>query len=206
MRKGLIKTVVLVVAAIATIAVMGLLDHHSGFDLTSEMAPATLPVVYLQRDNVKINELYGYSSEMDGTAMRDTITPLQEGLTLPVVVKTYENQIEGLSYEVRSMDMQRLIENGDADLVSEENGEVHAKLKFENILEEDQEYVLVIIVNSGGKDVYYYTRMMREKEYFVKESLDFVMDFHEKTFDKARSGELATYLEPNNQADNTTLQ
>ena len=34
-----------------------------------------------------------------------------------MVVKTYENQIEGLSYEVRSMDMQRLIENGDADLV-----------------------------------------------------------------------------------------
>ena len=51
MRKGLIKTVVLVFVAIATIAVMGLLDHQSGFDLTSEMAPATLPVIYLQRDN-----------------------------------------------------------------------------------------------------------------------------------------------------------
>lgn len=206
MRKGLIKTIVLVIVAIATITVMGLLDHQSGVDLTSEMAPVTLPVVYLQRDNVKINELYGYCSEMDGTAMRDTITPLQAELTLPVVVKTYENQIESLSYEVRSMDMQRLIENGAVDYFSEVNGEVHAELKFENILEEDLEYVLVLIVNSGGKDVYYYTRIMREKEYFVEESLDFVMDFHEKTFEKARSGELATYLEPNNQADNTTLQ
>ncbi len=206
MRKGLIKIVVLVFVAIATIAVMGLLDHQSGFDLTSEMAPATLPVVYLQRDNEKINELYGYCQEMDGTAMRDTITPLQAELTLPIVVKTYENQIEGIAYEVRSMDMQRLIENGEADDFSEENGEIHAELQFENILEEDLEYVLVLIVNSGDKPVYCYTRMMREKEYFVEESLNFVMDFHEKTFDKARSGELATYLEPNNQADNTTLQ
>lgn len=143
---------------------------------------------------------------MDGTAMRDTITPLREDLTLPVIIRTFQNQIEGISYEVRSMDMQRLIENGEISAFSQKNGEVKVELQFENILEQDTEYVLIFQVVSDGKPVYYYTRIIREKDYYTRESLDFVMKFHTQTFDKAQAENLATYLEPDGKADNTTLQ
>lgn len=206
MRKGVIKTVVLLLVFWITVMVMGLLNRQNNIDLTSEMAPATLPVVYLQQEDTRINELYGYCSEMDGTAMRDTITPLNEDLKLPVVIKAYQNQIEKISYEVRSMDMERLIEDGEIDSFSRKNGEINLTLQFQNILEEEMEYVLVLTVESDGKPVYYYTRITREKDYYVKESLDFVMNFHEQTFDKENAGSLATYLEPDNQTDNTTLQ
>ncbi|MEY8391189.1 hypothetical protein D3Z36_04455 [Lachnospiraceae bacterium] len=206
MRKGIIKIVVLLLVSVATVIGMSLFNQQSQVDLTSKMASATLPVVYLERKNVRINELYGYRQEMDGTAMRDTITPLCEDLTLPVVIRTYQNQIEGISYEVRSMDMQRLIEDGEISSFSQTNGEVKVELQFENILEEDMEYVLVLRVNSDGKPVYYYTRIIREKDYYTGESLDFVMKFHAQTFDKAQAENLATYLEPDGKADNTTLQ
>lgn len=208
MRKGIIKAIVLGLVVVTTMIIMGFLNRQNEIDLTSEMAQATLPVVYLERDHVKINALYGYCAEMDGTAMRDTITPLKEDLALSVIIKAYDNKIEDVSFEVRSMDMERLIENGKigSESFSENHGEISLSLQFENILEEEQEYVLVLSVNSNGKPVNYYTRIIREKDYYVKESLDFVMNFHEQTFDKAQSGNLATYLEPNNQADNTTLQ
>ncbi len=206
MRKGIIKICVLLAVFCTTIAVMEGFSQQSGTDITSEMAPATLPVVYLQQGKTRINGLYGYSSEMDGTGMRDTITPLGENLSLPVVIKSYQNQIEEVKYEVRTMDMGRLIENGAADSLAPKNGEVKFTLHFQNILEEETEYMLVLSVKYSGKQAYYYTRIARESDYFMEESLEFVKNFHEQTFDKEHSDSLATYLEPDNLEDNTTLQ
>ena len=52
MRKGLIKTVVLLLVFCVTVGITGLFSHQDSTDMTSEMAPATLPVVYLQREDV----------------------------------------------------------------------------------------------------------------------------------------------------------
>ena len=122
------------------------------------------------------------------------------------MVKTYQNQIEEVEYEVRSMDMERLVENGTVGKFSQKNGEAGFTLQFQNILEEETEYVLVLTVHYSGKQAYYYTRIARASDYFIKESLEFVKNFHEQTFDKEKSDSLATYLEPDNLGDNTTLQ
>ena len=206
MRKGLIKTVVLLTVFIITVAATGLFSYKNSTDMTSEMAPATLPVVYLQQGDTRINGLYGYSSEMDGMGMRDTITPLEEDLSLPVVIKTYENEIEEVDYAVRTMDMERLIENGKEEELTRKNGEVRFTLQFQNILEEETEYVLELTVKYSGKQAFYYTRIARENKYYVAESLEFVNGFHEQTFEKENSDSLATYLEPDQMGDNTTLQ
>ena len=206
MRKGIIKIVVLILVFCLTVVAMGERDRQSEMNLTSEMASVSLPVVCLQRGEMKMNQLYGYRTEMDATAMRDTITPLGEDLSLPLVVKPYQNQVESISFEVRSMDMERLVEDGEISSFSQENGEIRVALQFENILEQGTEYMLAITVNSDGAPIYYYTRLVREADYFVDETLDLVMNFHEQSFDKAQAGNLALYLEPNSQGDNTTLQ
>lgn len=206
MRKGIIKIVVLILVFCLTVVAMGERDRQSETNLTSEMANVTLPVVCLQHGDVKINQLYGYRTKMDATAMRDTITPLGEDLSLPVVVKAYQNQVESISFEVRSMDMQRLVEDGEISSFSQENGEIRVGMQFENILEQGTEYMLAITVNCDGSPIYYYTRIVREADYYVDESLDLVMSFHEQSFDKEQAGNLAIYLEPNSQGDNTTLQ
>ena len=205
MRKGIIKIVVLFLVFCLTVAVMGERDRQSEMDLKSEMASVTLPVVYFMRDDVKMNQLYGYSSQMDATAVRDTITPLREDLTLPLVVRAYQNHIENISFEVRSMDMQRLVEDGEIGSFSQKDGEIRVELKFENILEQGTEYMLELTVNSDGAPIYYYTRIIREENYYVDETLDLVMSFHEQSLDKKQAGNLALYLEPNSQGDNSTL-
>ena len=59
MCKGLIKIVVLLGVFVLTVAAMGLFDHQGSVDMTLEMRPATLPVVYLQQGDTRINALYG---------------------------------------------------------------------------------------------------------------------------------------------------
>lgn len=90
-------------------------DEHSNKDLTTEMTDATLPVVslYVQTDSgdglKEINKLRGYTEKMNGIYMRDTITPVGTDRLLPIQVRTYDTQVDGISYEIRSMDMDRLI-------------------------------------------------------------------------------------------------
>lgn len=110
MRKGVIKAIVLVAVFGVTLTVTSLLSHQKNIDLTTKMEEASLPMISLEENGTKINELYGYTSEMDGTAVRDTIAPLGEDLTLPVSIKTYQSQVESISYQVRTMDMERLME------------------------------------------------------------------------------------------------
>jgi len=85
MRKGIIKIVVLILVFCLTVVAMGGRDRQSEMNLTSEMASVTLPVVCLQRGDMRMNQLYGYRTEMDAAAMRDTITPLGEDLSLPLL-------------------------------------------------------------------------------------------------------------------------
>lgn len=206
MRKSVLKGIVLVTVFGVTMAATSILTHKNNIDLTTRMSEASLPVVCLQENDTEINELYGYTSEMDGTRVRDTITPLGEDLTLPVIIKAFQSQIEEISYQVRTLDMERLMEDGKIDSFSQKDGEVKLKFQFENILEPGEEYMLVLKLRSDGRDVYYHTRMIQGSGYYIKEAVDFVMNFHEQTFHKENAQSLATYLEPNEQQDNTTLQ
>lgn len=206
MRKGVLKGIILAVVFIAAMAVASLLTHKNNIDLTTKMSEVSLPIVYLQENDTAINELYGYTSEMDGTSVRDTISPLGEGRVLPVTIKSFQSQIEGISYQVRTMDMERLVEEGKIESFSQKDGKINLKLQFENILEEGSEYMLVLTVQCDGREVYYYTRIIDGQGYYIKEAVDFVMNFHEQTFGGEDINSLATYLEPNSQQDNTTLQ
>ena len=206
MRKGILKIIVLVPVFLITVIVTSLLTHKNNVDITTNMSAPSLPVVSFQENGTEINELYGYTSEMDGTGVRDAIAPLGEDLTLPVVIQSYQSQIEGISYQVRTMDMERLMEEGKIESFSQKDGEVKLELQFENILEEGSEYMLVLTVQCDGRDIYYYTRIIRESGYYVKEAVEFVQNFHEQTFSGEDSGRLATYLEPNVQGNNTSLQ
>ncbi len=206
MRKGVIKGSVLVAVFAVTMVITSILTHQNNIDLTTKMSEPTLPVVSLEENGTKINELYGYTKEMDGTGVRDTIASLGENLTLPINIKTYQSQVEAISYQVRTMDMERLVQEDKIESFSQQDGVVREELQFENILEENKEYMLILTLQCDGKDVYYYTRIIRESGYHVQEAVEFVLDFHEKTFDKQQANSLATYLEPNAQEDNTSLQ
>lgn len=70
MRKGIIKIVVLILVFCLTVVAMGGRDRQSEMNLTSEMASVTLPVVCLQRGDMRMNQLYGYRTEMDACYAR----------------------------------------------------------------------------------------------------------------------------------------
>lgn len=204
MQKGAVKAAVLVVIFIVSVMIFEMLTNHVNEDLTTEMPEATLPVISLFAGETEINELYGYQKEMNAAYMRDTITPVDESRRLPIQIQTYQTKIDGISYEIRSLDGERLIANADVEEYRENKGRIDAELEIQNLLQKGEEYLLLIKLRSGDKNISYYTRIMEPVDNHIMECLEFVQEVNEKTFNDETSGTLSTYMEKTT-GDNTTL-
>lgn len=182
--------------------------NQGNTDMTAEMPPATYPLVYMKVSGQTVNCLHGYQSEMDEAYMRDTITPLEEGRNLGIEIQKYGADIRGVSYEVRSSDGTRLIENTQLTDFSESNDRIVAYFTIKDLIQQGLEYNLCIQVELfSGQKINYYTRIMYVEDYHVEEKINFVRKFHQDTFDKENASEnLALYLEPDSTGDNSTFQ
>lgn len=205
MKKETIKAAVLLIIFIVAVLVFGKLTNHVNEDMTTEMEEATLPVLSLYTGGVEVNELHGYTTEMNAAYMRDTITPIDESRKLPITIQTYQMAVDGISYEIRSLDAERLIANAEVTTYEESKGKITAELGIQNLLEEGEEYLLIIELESGDETVYYYTRIVEPVDCYVDECVDFVLDFNDKTFNDETVGSLSTYMEKTT-GDTSTLQ
>lgn len=205
MHKGVVKAAVLSIIFIFSMIIFGKLTNHTNEDLTTEMEEATLPVISLYENGTEINQLHGYSTEMNAAYMRDTITPIDSSRLLPITIQTYQTAVDTISYEIRSLDAKRLIANAEVDSYEKRKGKITAQLEIQNLLEAGEEYLLIIRLESGSQSIYYYTRILEPVDCYVDECMEFVLDFHEKTFNDETTGTLASYMEKTT-GDNTTLQ
>ncbi len=204
MRKGIVKAVVLFLAFVISVVAFSFMTNRTNEDLTIEMTEATLPVITLYEGNTAINELHGYLTEMDAAFMRDTVTPIREDLLLPLKIKTYQMPVDAISYEIRSLDARHLIADAEVSDFKSKKGTIELTLQIQNLLDEGEEYLLVICLESGDKTVRYYTRIIEPVDCHVTECIEFVKDFNNKTFNKETVGTLGTYLERAT-GDNATL-
>ncbi|MBQ8278780.1 MAG: hypothetical protein IJZ23_02970 [Roseburia sp.] len=204
MQKGIIKATVLSVIFFVAVVIFSIMTNQVNEDLTTEMTDVSLPVLSLYSDEIEINELHGYTQEMDATFMRDTITPISDDRILPVKINTYMKTIDAISYEIRSLDAKRLVADAQIEDFKQVRGQICVDFQIQNLLEEGQEYLLIICLESDEEQIYYYTRIVEPEECHVTESLAFVKEFHNKTFNEESAGSLSIYLERAT-ADNTTL-
>ncbi len=197
----------LLVIFLAVIVV--LLLKKSGVDTKPEnammMKEATLPIVYPCYDDVRINCLHGYVSAVDIMSTRGTLTPLNDDRLLSVQIDTYGSEVTGISYEIRSMDMARVLEKTTVEDWEEDSEVIKAAFQVDNLMTPEVDYHLIIKLNlADGREVSYYTRLVCGLTN-VAEKIQYVRDFHDKTFDKEAANDLVRYLEPGPQGDNTNF-
>lgn len=206
MKKTVIKGIILLIIFFAGIYVLGRFKNYEETDTTIAMEEATLPVIYLTSFGQTVNELHGYVNDMEANYMRDTITPLDSERELPITINKYSSGIKSVSYEVRSLDTTRLVEETEVLNYEETDDTIRATLNIKNLIEDNHEYILKINLSTeSGKNIYYYTRIIKNEDLYVKEKVEFAKDFSNKTFDKSEAEELVIYLESNSLGDNSTF-
>lgn len=205
MKKVIAKVIVCIAVFIITLFVSSSIYNKGNQEMTASMAQASLPLVHISTNGISCNYLHGLKQEMDGSFFRDTITPLGDGRTLSFVIDKYDNKIGKISFEVRSIDGTRLVESTRVNDYKEDGDTIRATVTIKDLIETGTEYNWILMLEVGNETIRYYTRIIDGDQYYTYEKLHFVMDFHNKTFDREQSDELVTYLESNSKGDNTTL-
>jgi hypothetical protein len=204
MRKFVTKLGVLLFVFVAAVCIFSWIGNDSGTDMTEEMADASLPVLHFYCEDRQVNETHAYVDEMNASSIRDAITPLDESLRLQIALETYGNPVDELTYQIRSLDASRLIQDTKVESYTEEDGSVTATLQMQNLLEADTEYLLIVTMQSDGNTYYFYTRLKKETGQTVDEIIDFAEYFHETTF-SGDGSELVSYIEPESVQANDSL-
>lgn len=209
-KSKITKSTLLIAALIATfilsIIISDKIINSGSTDLTYEMAPAALPVVYLDVNGEYVNELHGYTADMSGSYLRGPITPLSANRTIPIKIDILNSIITSVGYEVRSIDCSRLIENQTITDFEFVDDTMTTTIPIKDLIDDDKEYMLVIkCALSDGSTAKYYARFIDRPELYLSEKMSFVKDFSDKTFDKEAAEELRSYMESNSKGDNSSF-
>ena len=188
------RIAILFVVFVASLVFFEIITNVSETMEISKQASPTLPVVRVNYLNDATTELHGYLSEMDPAYMRDAIIPLDDQRNISLSIDTNDYDIDGLSYEIRSLDTQRNISKNALKYKSK-NGVLTAGFQAENLIDANEEYLLVITLTSNSNKIYYYTRIMQPQGCNEEEILDFAQYFHHTALSEDAS-DLSTYIEP----------
>ena len=204
MKRKIIKAGVLIVVFIAALIISSMIINSGTDDEIVDMGAPTLPRISFTVDQREVNPFFGYVQDMDITAMRDTITPLNADGSLTMNIEKNGREISDIRYEVYSLDGEEKYTEGKVEVPEEDSA---ATLDVGTILSGDtREAVLKVMLTVGEDTVNYYTRVAMPENLTTAECLEYAQDFHEKALNKEDTEEMESHLEPGEESDNTTYQ
>ncbi len=206
MNKQFVKIIISVFLFIAIVGLHMYNVYNEGSEDEDIEQGGTLPVVSVSFEDLKINTLCGYTMDMEEEYMRDNITPITAGNTVKILIDRYENSIVNISYEIRSIDGERLIEDYTVKYFEVKDDQVELEFQLSNMLETDTEYMLKItLVTESHEMVNYYTRIIKESKPTIKAYIDYVKKFSNSTFNKEHFEEYKPSLERYGVNDDTNF-
>lgn len=206
MKKTILTGIYLTAVFIAALFGISAVMNNGNTDMTTEMGAATLPIVTMNIDEYQVNRLHGYLGDMDISYLRDTVLPIGEDRNISFVIDAYEKTIDTVAFEVRSINGERLVESTEVESFNAVNNEIKCRITLKDLISEGEEYMFVLLLTPKEEDtIRYYTRIIQSEEMYIREKLEYVLDFHSRTFDKEKAAELTKYLESNAEGDNSTF-
>lgn len=206
MNRNWIRRGIIAIVFIVSLLIFSVILNQGNTDMTMEMEPASLPVVSILIDDYKVNEMHGYVQRMEEATIRESLTPIEADREVAFQIDMYGQELKELRFEVRSVDGDRLIEDTRVTDYTREEDSISASVNLKDLISENVEYNFILVVTlTDGREIYYYTRVIQNDYMLTTEKLDFILDFHNKTFDKEAAKELSVYLEPSSEGDNSNF-
>ena len=205
MKKLVLRIVSIAAAFLLGVLGMGYYLMAGNTDSTAHMASATLPLIYLEQGGRSFNLMHGYTKSMDASSIRDAVLPLPEDREISLRIESPDTAVQDIHYEVRSLDMDRLIEDGELEF-TREGDTIRADFQLMDLLEDGGEYLLALRLSlEQGREAYYYTHIANVGGTHLDECLELVDTIHGALFDKDNTVSIAQYMETDSSADNDTL-
>lgn len=207
MKKGVIRFFVLLAIFVVSMAGFSYFFNRDKVENTRDFETPTLPVAYIRLGETSVNRMFAYHQEMDGTTMRNSLTPLTTDRELTLQINPHGKKINSVTYEVTTADGAELVENGKIKSLEDKDSLKEATFQLGTPILMNQEYLLRFIVDVAGEDepINYYTRIVQRSGINVDSYLEFVQNFYEKCINKESASDLTAYIEPDDTASNSSF-
>lgn len=205
---GVIKSIVIGILFVGVLVTTFLTSYEGvGEEMYTTFQSSNIPVLYMQTEGGKlINPAYGYKTQIDAREMFAGITPLYENRDVNVYFYNYGSKIIGLSYQVRDIESDQLLEDTTVKNVVNQDDYAGATLNIKNLIEKDKEYLLTLTVNTDkDTDIHYYQRILWTDNLKLDEKLDFALTFNAYTYNKDQLSNISKWIETNETGDNTNF-
>lgn len=210
MKNLLTKIVVLFLVFIFTTAFLIYINREKTVKKDVIMGEPTLPTMsFLYGSDRQINEIVGYTSEMEISYMRDSLTPIAADQNINIVIENKSNMIMSGTAKIYQIGSSEALEEIgiDAGNIRGDGNITNISLTATTPLNNDEEYNLVIELKTDRyENIYYYTRIMKisSDETLLKE-MDFAKGFSKATLNEESDVDISTYIEPDDTKDNSNL-
>lgn len=195
MKRAVLKIIVLFAVFVGGIFGFSELMNQETMESTRDMENPTLPVLCIDENGYKINQMFGYTQEMDQTTIRDGIVPLTTDRKISVSYETFGNRIDSVTYEVTNLMDGTIVENAKVGNFKEDGDYQTAAFSLQEPIRMGQEYGLKFTVRIGEKEVYYYTRLVQRSSLSTEQYVNFAYSFYEKCMNREGASVLNAYLE-----------
>lgn len=201
LKRYLREAALLIVLFIIMATVFSYYTNRDNGNMTADMDTATLPQLSFSSNGYLINCVPGYVEEMDAASLRDTITPVTDG-KIEIRLDSYNNEISKMQVKIFSLNGKEKLSEAEVENPGEE---VSVDIQDPSVISEEK-LLEIVLELSKDKSVYYYTRIVDEKDKHILEYLNYIKDFHENSLIKAEGVGIGTAIEPDETGDNSTLQ
>lgn len=196
MKKILTRAGILFAIFVASVLVMStFLNIRQTTENKEDMQMAQLPVLAIDIGENQINRMFGYAQKMQVDFMRDSLTPLGTDKTLTLSILPYEHTIKSVSYEIRTSDGSKVVENAKIKNFTLRDGAQKAEFTIKGDMLMNQEYSLCFEVETDTGSYYYYTRVISRAGLQIEEYVEFVESFYTLCLNKTSARSLSSYLE-----------
>lgn len=194
------KKLLLRIGTLFIIFVLGVIGFSSLMneeitETTREMESATLPVMCIDYKGYKINQMFGYTQEMQQETLREGIVPLTTNREIKVSYQSYENEIDSVTYEVTNLIDGTVLENAKIGNFRTDGEYMSAVFSLQQPILMNQEYGLKFTLHIGARDIYYYTRIVQRSSLNTDQYVEFAYNFYEKCMNREAAADLKGYLE-----------
>lgn len=150
----------------------------------SQMPPSGLPTITLTYDGHPVNELHGYTCDMDYHYLRENIYVVENTFDIPVNVNLFSADIKAISYMIYDVMNNGLIQSSPNARFMKKGSMITSTLTLDSMIEPSVEYLLdIILTDNTDRDIHYYTRIIRDDATSLKVQLDNILTWTNAIFD-----------------------
>lgn len=195
MKKVFLRIAVLFAVFVAGVIGFSSLMNEEITETARQMQEATLPVMCIDHNGYKINQMFGYTQEMQQETLREGLVPLTTNREITVSYQGYDNTIDSVTYEVTNLMDGTVLENAKIGNFKADGEYMTASFSLQQPILMNQEYGLKFTLRMGSEDVNYYTRIVQRASLNTDQYLEFAYNFYEKCMNREAASDLNAYLE-----------